>query len=90
MSVSSDLQRPNGHLAVLDGVRAVSILLVLSGHLLPLGPKVLGLNAPAATGGMSLFFVLSGFLITRFLLESDSLVEFYVKRLARIVPLAYL
>jgi peptidoglycan/LPS O-acetylase OafA/YrhL len=90
MSTSSGLQRADGHVAVLDGVRAVSILMVLSGHLLPLGPKFLALNAPAATGGMSLFFVLSGFLITRFLLESHSLLEFYVKRLARILPLAYL
>jgi peptidoglycan/LPS O-acetylase OafA/YrhL len=32
----------------LDGLRAISILLVLSAHMLPLGPKVLALNPPRA------------------------------------------
>ena len=31
-------------LPVLDGLRAISILLVLAAHTLPLGPKILGLN----------------------------------------------
>jgi peptidoglycan/LPS O-acetylase OafA/YrhL len=78
------------HIGLLDGVRALSILLVLAGHLLPLGPKVLQLNAASASMGMSLFFILSGFLITRTLLDNDSLAEFLIKRLMRIIPLAYL
>ena len=50
-------------LPALDGLRAISILLVLACHMLPLGPKVLQLNEAAGAMGMSLFFALSGFLI---------------------------
>ena len=73
----------------LDGLRAISICLVLAAHMLPLGPKSLLLNLTAGAMGMSLFFALSGFLIMRALL-SDPVLEFGVKRLARILPLAYL
>src|SRR5262245_33415169 len=52
---------------ILDGWRAMSILLVLGSHLLPLGPKVLELNFTAGAAGMALFFTLSGFLIVQFL-----------------------
>ncbi len=38
---------------------------------------------------MSLFFALSGFLITSTLIHNHDVYEFLVKRLARIVPLAY-
>lgn len=76
-------------LPVLDGLRAISILLVLSGHMLPLGPKFMRLNETAATMGMSLFFGLSGFLIASGLLRNPDVPEFIVKRLSRIVPLAY-
>jgi peptidoglycan/LPS O-acetylase OafA/YrhL len=74
---------------VLDGLRACSILLVLAGHLIPLGPSWLGLNSAAATMGMALFFSLSGFLIIQFLATGMSVSTFVVRRLARIVPLAW-
>jgi peptidoglycan/LPS O-acetylase OafA/YrhL len=77
------------HLPVLDGLRAISILLVLMAHLLPLGPKALKLNAMAGAMGMCLFFALSGFLITRALAKSTVL-EFAIRRLARLLPLAWL
>ena len=77
-----------GHVPVLDGVRAISILLVLAGHLLPLGPSAWALNTTAASMGMSLFFTLSGFLIVRFLWADQRVGPFLVKRFARIVPLA--
>jgi peptidoglycan/LPS O-acetylase OafA/YrhL len=77
------------HLAVLDGWRGISILLVLAAHLLPLGPKGWRLNDVAGTVGMALFFTLSGFLITRFLLTRDSVTDFLIRRLFRIVPLAW-
>lgn len=77
-------------LAVLDGVRATSILLVLGAHMLPLGPKLLQLNSAAGLAGMSLFFTLSGFLIASFLLEKQDITEFVAKRFTRIVPAAYL
>lgn len=74
---------------VLDGWRATSILLVLAAHLLWLGPKALQLNAAAAAGGMALFFTLSGFLIASFLARGMQVGDFLVRRLARIVPLAW-
>jgi peptidoglycan/LPS O-acetylase OafA/YrhL len=78
-----------GHIPVLDGWRAISILLVLAGHLLPLGPAALQLNAAAAAMGMALFFTLSGFLIVTFLYGGMPVGRFVIKRLARIVPLAW-
>jgi peptidoglycan/LPS O-acetylase OafA/YrhL len=76
-------------LPALDGLRAISILLVLATHMLPLGPKSARLNETAGAMGMSLFFALSGFLITSTLLRNGNVVEFMIRRLARIVPLAY-
>ena len=75
-----------GHIAALDGVRATSILLVLGAHMLPLGPSWLGFNYAAGTGGMSLFFVLSGFLITSFLIARQDVVDFLARRIGRIAP----
>ena len=80
----------SNHLQVLDGWRAISILLVLAAHLLPLGPKSLMLNSTAGVMGMSLFFILSGFLITSFLLKNTNMVDFISRRFFRIVPLAWL
>jgi peptidoglycan/LPS O-acetylase OafA/YrhL len=76
--------------AVLDGWRAISILLVLGAHLLPLGPRAWDLNETAAKAGMALFFTLSGFLITKTLIEHPEVRPFLVRRLFRIVPLAWL
>lgn len=79
----------HGRIPVLDGWRAVSILLVLSAHLLPLGPHRLQLNGLAAAAGMALFFTLSGFLITQFLAAGMPVHEFLARRLARILPLGW-
>jgi peptidoglycan/LPS O-acetylase OafA/YrhL len=78
-----------GRIPELDGLRAMSILLVLATHLLPLGPKAWSLNAMAGAMGMSLFFALSGFLIIRSLAASR-VQDFIIRRLARLVPLAWL
>jgi len=72
----------------LDGYRAASILLVLSGHLLPLGPKLWRLNEAVAALGMTMFFSLSGFLIATQLLNDQDVGRFLVRRLSRILPLA--
>lgn len=77
-------------LCILDGWRATSILLVLATHLLPLGPKYLRLNETTGPMGMSIFFTLSGFLITRSLFGGMGVGQFVIRRLARIVPLAWL
>jgi peptidoglycan/LPS O-acetylase OafA/YrhL len=74
----------------LDGWRGISILLVLAGHLFPLGPKRWDLNAPTASLGMVLFFTLSGFLITSTLLYRPNVRVFLIRRLCRIVPIAWL
>jgi peptidoglycan/LPS O-acetylase OafA/YrhL len=76
-------------LPVLDGWRGISILCVLAGHMLPLGPKFLQLNLAIATTGMSLFFILSGFLIVSMLVHNDNVACFLVRRVCRIVPLAW-
>jgi len=81
----------------LDGVRGVAILLVVFFHL-PMKPGwggVLGLTLPFGWMGVQLFFVLSGFLITRILVETKELSlgtylkRFYVRRVLRIFPLYY-
>ena len=86
-------------LPALDGLRAVSILLVIFSHVLQTYhwqhavPFVWRLN-PGATG-VSVFFVISGYLITTLLLREQvqhqriSLKGFYLRRFFRIVP-AYL
>lgn len=88
LSKRNDGKRADG-IPALDGLRAISISLVLAAHLLPLGPKSLHLNSTAGPMGMSLFFALSGFLIIR-TLRSATVLEFIVKRMARILPLVYL
>jgi peptidoglycan/LPS O-acetylase OafA/YrhL len=77
-------------LAVLDGWRGISILLVLAGHLVPVGPKSWGLNVAVASAGMAIFFTLSGFLITSVLLADSNIRRFLIHRIMRIVPLAWL
>src|ERR1700748_2219051 len=84
----------------LDGVRAIAALLVLVFHVfqsLDLGPKYAPfIENMAIMGhfGVSLFFVLSGFLITRILMKSvgekQYFKNFYVRRALRIFPLYYL
>ena len=77
------------HLSILDGWRGISILLVLATHMLPLGPKWLQLNVAAGMLGMSLFFTLSGFLITTSLSRDSAVIPFLIKRMFRIVPLTW-
>jgi peptidoglycan/LPS O-acetylase OafA/YrhL len=75
-----------GYHPALDGVRAISILMVLARHLNLHGVFVSGDH------GVDIFFVLSGFLITTLLLrEHDasgriSLRHFYVRRALRLYP----
>jgi peptidoglycan/LPS O-acetylase OafA/YrhL len=84
----------------LDGLRALSIGLVLVGHLegtarFPLGADEVAL-LPSAQLGVRIFFVISGYLITTLLLRElgragrIDLKRFYQRRAWRIFPALYL
>ncbi len=74
-----------GHVASLDGVRAIAVLLVMGYH-----AALPGFDGGQA--GVDMFFVLSGFLITSLLLvERDrnhriNLPAFYMRRVLRLYP----
>jgi peptidoglycan/LPS O-acetylase OafA/YrhL len=76
----------------LDGLRALAVTFVMAFHFVPGVDRY----APLGSIGVRLFFVLSGFLITRILLQSRSwptghaLRIFYARRALRIFPLFYL
>lgn len=80
----------DNYLSVLDGWRGISILLVLTAHLLPLGPSSFKLNSTAGPMGMALFFSLSGFLIAHFFINKANIKTFIIRRTFRIVPLSWL
>jgi peptidoglycan/LPS O-acetylase OafA/YrhL len=77
----------------LDGMRALCVLLVISVHLYDSGRYWTWL---AGARGVTVFFVLSGFLITTLAGREEeargrlSLAAFYVRRSCRIFPLYYL
>lgn len=87
----------------LDGLRAISIALVVVGHTfngiypgrLPRLSEPLRLVFGNAALGVSVFFVISGFLITRLLLNEQrrtgtvGLRAFYLRRFWRLFPAAY-
>ena len=89
----------------LDGLRAVSILLVIVGHAAGTRgfPRLFGDEFPSLTRalfdhgtlGVQVFFVISGYLITTLILEEQavrgrlSLKAFYIRRALRILPASY-
>lgn len=84
-----------GYIPALDGLRAISILLVLAFH--DIGP-VSSSWGHAYNGwvGVDVFFVISGYLITSILLKEAkhnngdfSLKKFYMRRWLRIAPVYY-
>jgi peptidoglycan/LPS O-acetylase OafA/YrhL len=83
------------YIPALDGVRALAILLVLVYHWFPEGQ---GINVmPNGPIGVTLFFVLSGYLISNILMEQQSLgtfarsfKNFVVRRALRIFPIYFL
>jgi peptidoglycan/LPS O-acetylase OafA/YrhL len=78
----------------LDGLRAISILMVVTGHLAGIGLAPASLKIYAGIG-VRIFFVLSGYLITTILLKerdrtsSINLRQFYIRRAYRIFPAAF-
>ena len=95
MSFTTDTRSP-----ALDGIRGLAILMVLAHNTLRVAPEggVLSEVVASVSGigwtGVTLFFVLSGFLITRGLMEEQGsptyFRAFYLRRALRIFPLYYL
>ena len=91
-----------GRISGLDGLRAISILMVVAFHVGYRSPDELSEGCvnifPAGVYGVTVFFVISGFLITHLLCLEErrygriSLSAFYYRRAFRILPpaLAYL
>jgi len=80
----------SGYFPALDGLRALSVILVVFNHLHADVPVWI-----QGTRGVDVFFVLSGFLITTLLLRERartgrvSLRAFYIRRFFRIVPVYF-
>ncbi len=74
------------YIAPLDGLRSVSIFLVMVEHF------GFGNIIPGASFGVTLFFFISGFLITRLFIAENaksgtiSLKDFYIRRFLRLAP----
>ncbi|MDR6922133.1 MULTISPECIES: acyltransferase [Chryseobacterium] len=84
------------HYNELDGVRAVAVIMVMFFHFfqnIDSSSSIIKLSLFGKTG-VSLFFVLSGFLITRILLNTKEKTSyfksFYTRRALRIFPLYFL
>ena len=79
------------YFAPLDGLRAVSILLVITAH--ATDPLFTPLHGAV---GVTIFFVISGYLITTLLVREEErrghirIKAFYIRRAFRILPLYYL
>ena len=88
------------HLSGLNGLRAIAALSVVIAHVSLKGIADFGLpylfDLPMAGYGVTLFFVISGFLITYLLLQelrktqTVDIRKFYIRRILRIWPVYYL
>ena len=91
-TIESSDERQFHHVAGLDGVRGVAVLLVVLFHFGKLWRTETGGLLPAGFIGVDVFFVLSGFLITSLLLNERaaqgkvSIPRFYIRRSLRLFP----
>lgn len=67
-----------GYRPELDGIRGLAVLLVIVSHA--------GLGRGGGAVGVTLFFVLSGYLITGILLRGFTFRDFYARRVRRLAP----
>ncbi|MFC5408206.1 acyltransferase family protein [Larkinella bovis] len=96
-STTETVHKDKQYLVQLDGLRFIAVTLVMIDHWLGEQNQL-----PLGYFGVNLFFVLSGFLITRILIQSKqaddrlqrshghSLRQFYIRRSIRIFPIYYL
>lgn len=97
--VEPESTRPLAYMRQLDGLRCIAVSLVLVQHFIP-SELLYGVNWGRL--GVRLFFVLSGFLITKILLDCRNQTDagavrprfaahqFYARRFLRIFPIYYL
>ena len=87
LPASLESKLTTSHIPALDGLRAIAVFLVITGHF--------GFVMVPGGHGVMIFFVLSGFLITWLLLKENerfgtiSLAAFYKRRTLRIFPAFY-
>src|ERR1700733_11280286 len=84
----------------LDSLRAIAVILVIVSHWMS-GDSIIG-RFPTGSIGVDIFFVLSGFLISKILFDnrnkseelniskSATIKNFYIRRALRIFPIYYL
>lgn len=88
---------PNKRVAEIDGLRGISIIMVVAGHLIAwryaayFPDPVVQLGVFFSNLGVMLFFVISGYVITALTLceqrrETFSVKRFYLRRAIRIIP----
>ena len=71
------------YIAEIDGLRALAVIVIIFSYM--------GLSCPGEFVGVDVFFMISGFLITRIIRKNlnestFSLVEFWKRRLRRVFP----
>lgn len=70
---------PRDHRPEIDGLRGLAVLAVVAFHL---APSIV----PGGFLGVDLFFVVSGYLVTRSLRQGMGLADFYARRVRRLAP----
>lgn len=94
MVLSSSPPAPGSRVVALDGLRICAISLVVLSHLVPNEefPRFIARNWRLGGLGVTIFLLLSGFVVTRLLLRTEqkkgriSLSEFYRRRWWRLLP----